>query len=153
MRLALLQYQVRRHDTLAAWEGRVRHPGGGGGAGRGRTPRPARIREQGTPCPAPLPSLAAELDAACAHHDAVLGIMRRSAATHGVWLLGGSLLHRRPDGTRVNHAPLIAPDGRLAFQDKHTPIPFERAQMGVVPGAPPSVFDTPWGRAGRVHLL
>ncbi len=147
MRLALLQYQVRRHETLAAWDAAFT----------------ARIAEAATAgadllvlpeyasmdaVPAPLPTFEAELDAACAHHDAVLAIMRREAATHGVWLLGGSMLHRRADGTLVNHAPLIAPSGQTVFQDKHIPIPFERTQMRVSRGAPPAVFDTPWGRIG-----
>ncbi len=147
MRLALLQYQVRRYGSLAAWQdafdSRVAEAAQAG-AELLVLPEYASMDA----VPAPLPSLDAELDAACAHHDAVLGIMRRAATRHGVWLLGGSMLHRRPDGVRVNHAPLIAPDGRVAFQDKHTPIPFERGQMGVAPGAPPAVFDTPWGRLG-----
>ena len=147
MRLALLQYEVRQHATLSAWAAAF-------------TARIAEAAEAGAgllvlpeyagmdAVPAPLATLADELDAACAHHDAVLAIMREAAVRHRVWLLGGSLLHRRADGTHVNHAPLIAPTGQIAFQDKHIPIPFERAHMGVAPGAPPRVFDTPWGRIG-----
>ena len=147
MRLALLQYQVRRHATLdewqAAFDSRIAEAAGCG-AELLVLPEYASMDA----VPAPLPSLDAELEAACAHHDAVLGIMREAAIRHRVWLLGGSLLHRRPDGTRVNHAPLIAPGGQVAFQDKHVPIPFERAPMQVAQGAPPSVFETPWGRLG-----
>ena len=98
--------------------------------------------------PPPLPSLAAELEAACANHDAVLAAMRRATARFGVWLLGGSLPVRRPDGSVVNHAPLVAPDGRIAFQDKHRTTRFESELWGVARGSPPAVFETPWGRVG-----
>ena len=147
MKLALLQYEVRRHPSLAAWqtafEARIAEAAAAG-ADLLVLPEYASMDA----VPAPLPTLEAELEAACAHHDAVLSIMRAAAIHHRVWLLGGSLLHRRADGTRVNHAPLIAADGQTAFQDKHVPIPFERTSMHVSPGAPPAVFDTPWGHLG-----
>jgi predicted amidohydrolase len=48
----------------------------------------------------------------------------------------------------VNRAPLIGPDGSVAWQDKHVMTRFETEQWGIAPGAPPAVFDTPWGRIG-----
>ena len=48
----------------------------------------------------------------------------------------------------MNRAPLIAPDGRLAFQDKMAMTRFEAERWGVAAGAGPQVFDTPWGRLG-----
>ncbi len=61
--------------------------------------------------------------------------LRQAARRHGVWLLGGSLAAR---------APLLRPDGRCAWQDRHQP---EAGRWG----ADPAVFDTPWGRLGVSH--
>ena len=147
MRLALLQYRVGRYPDFAAWEaafaGRVAEAAAHG-ADLIVLPEYASMDA----IAAPLPDLAAELAAACTQHDAVLAAMRRATARSGVWLLGGSLPVRRGDGTVVNHAPLVAPDGRVAFQDKHRTTRFEAELWGVAPGAPPAVFETPWGRIG-----
>jgi predicted amidohydrolase len=86
--------------------------------------------------------------AACDLHDAILATMRDAAMRHNVWLLGGSLPVRRSDGTVVNHAPLLAPDGRVGFQDKRLLTRFEAEMWHLSPGAPPGVFETPWGRIG-----
>jgi predicted amidohydrolase len=147
VRLGLLQYQVRRYPGFQAWESafdaRMAE-----GADRGAEllvlPEYASLDAN----PAPLAGLAAERDESCLHHDAVLEVMRRAARQHGIWLLGGSLLFRRPNGTLTNHAPLIAPNGGVAFQEKHRPTPFEREQWQVREGEPPAVFETPWGRLG-----
>jgi predicted amidohydrolase len=74
--------------------------------------------------------------------------MREAARRAGLWLLPGSLAMRDADGVIRNRAPLIAPDGRLAFQDKQAMTRFESERWGVSSGAPPSVFETPWGRIG-----
>jgi predicted amidohydrolase len=88
--------------------------------------------------------LAAMVDAA----PAILAAMREAARRMRVWLLPGTLPMRRDDGAVVNRAPLIAPDGRLAFQDKRAMTRFETERWGVTRGADPAVFDTPWGRIG-----
>ena len=147
MRLALLQYEVRQHPTLTHWATAfTAHIAEAAAAGADLLVLPEYASMDAVP--APLPTLQAELDAAATHHDAVLAIMREAAMHHRVWLVAGSLLHRRGDGSHVNHAPLISPAGQVAFQDKHVPIPFERAHMAITPGAPPAVFETPWGRLG-----
>ncbi len=97
--------------------------------------------------PAPLADLAAELAAACDQHDAVVEAMREVAARHRVWLLGGSMPMRRQDRV-INHAPLVAPNGRVGFQDKHRPTRFEAELWGLSGGRTPGVFETPWGRIG-----
>jgi predicted amidohydrolase len=66
----------------------------------------------------------------------------------GAWLLPGTLPMRRPDGSVANRAPLITPEGRVAFQDKRAMTRFEAERWGVERGADPKVFDTPWGRVG-----
>lgn len=95
----------------------------------------------------PAPDIHAELEAVVSRSGALLGAMRGAAMAHGLWLLPGSL-PVRSEGRVLNRAPLIAPDGRMAFQDKHVMTRFEAESWGVAPGAPPSVFDTPWGSTG-----
>jgi predicted amidohydrolase len=82
-----------------------------------------------------------------AHADAILAEMRGAARRAGLWLLPGSLPMREGDRV-VNVAPLIAPDGRLATQQKRFMTRFETERWGISAGAGPSVFDTPWGRLG-----
>ncbi|MFC7688716.1 nitrilase-related carbon-nitrogen hydrolase [Paeniroseomonas aquatica] len=91
---------------------------------------------------------AGELRAMVAEAPAVLEAMRGVARRHGIWLLPGSLPMPGADGRVLNRAPLIAPDGRLAFQDKMAMTRFEAERWGIAPGAGPQVFDTPWGRLG-----
>jgi predicted amidohydrolase len=94
------------------------------------------------------PDEATELAAMVAHADDILEAMRGAARRCGLWLLPGSLPMRGPGGRIINRAPLIAPDGRLAFQDKQAMTRFEAERWGVSSGAAPAVFDTPWGRIG-----
>ncbi|MFT8368012.1 MAG: carbon-nitrogen hydrolase family protein [Acetobacter papayae] len=93
------------------------------------------------------PDPGAELEAVCAHSDALLEIMRGAAMRHGVWLMPGTLPRPEAQGVR-NRAPLIAPDGRIMFQDKHVMTRFENESWGVRAGNPPGVFETPWGLIG-----
>lgn len=89
----------------------------------------------------------AELHSVCGQQGALLDVFRGLAIRHGVWLLPGSMPWA--DGTRVlNRAPLISPDGALRFQDKSVMTRFEAERWGVQGGAPPRVFETPWGRIG-----
>ena len=147
MRLGLLQYRIGRYADLPAWRAALDErvaEAAGAGAGLLVLPEYASMDAIASP----LPTLFAEVEAAIGQHDAVIETMRAVAERHGVWLLGGSLPHRGADGRLVNHAPLIGPIGQIAFQEKHRPTPFERANWHVADGAPPAVFDTPWGRVG-----
>jgi len=88
-----------------------------------------------------------ELHSVCAAGPALLEIFCATAQRHAVWLLPGTLPWQ--SGARiVNRAPLIAPDGRLAVQEKTTMTRFEAEQWGVAPGAPHGVFATDWGTVG-----
>ena len=89
-----------------------------------------------------------ELAAMVAAAPEILEAMRAAARRMGVWLLPGTLPMRRDDGRIINRAPLITPEGRLAFQDKRAMTRFETERWGVTQGADPNVFDTPWGRIG-----
>lgn len=90
---------------------------------------------------------AAELRAMVEAAPAILEAMRGAARAAGLWLCPGTLPMRVGDAV-VNRAPLIRPDGALAFQDKRMMTRFEAERWGVAPGAPPAVFETPWGRIG-----
>ncbi len=92
------------------------------------------------------PDAFAELDAACDQAPALLAAMQDCARRHRVWLVPGSLPMRLSGGV-VNRAPLIAPDGRVAFQDKRQLTPWEIA-WGFARGAQVAPFETPWGRIG-----
>ncbi len=88
-----------------------------------------------------------ELAAMVAHAPGILAEMRAAAMRAGIWLLAGTLPMQEADRV-VARAPLIAPDGRLAFQEKRTMTRFEDERWGIHAGATPRVFDTPWGRLG-----
>ena len=93
------------------------------------------------------PTPAAELEAACRSQERLLEIMVACARRHGIWLMPGSLPYAM-DGRIRNRAPLIRPDGKLAFQDKRVMTRFEAESWGVQAGAPPGIFETPWGTIG-----
>ncbi len=95
----------------------------------------------------PQPDLQAELARAVALAEAAVTAARRVAIRHNVWLLPGTLPFATGSAIH-NRAPLITPDGHVAFQDKHVMTRFEAEQWGIQPGRPPCVFDTPWGRIG-----
>lgn len=90
---------------------------------------------------------ATELRAMVEAAPAILDAMRGAARAAGLWLCPGTLPMRGGAGV-INRAPLIRPDGAVAFQDKRMMTRFEAERWGVASGAPPSVFDTPWGRIG-----
>mgnify|MGYP002623981873 FL=1 len=151
LRLGLLQYPVERPDGIAALSAKLDRwlaEGRAGGAELLVLPEYACVELGATLCTATRPDEAAELRAMVDSAEEILAAMRQAAIRAGAWLLPGTLPMRRPDGSIANRAPLIAPDGRMAFQDKHTMTRFEAERWGVSRGADPQVFDTPWGRIG-----
>ncbi len=90
---------------------------------------------------------AAELASVSAAAPSLLAGFRDAARRHRTWLLPGSLPWRIGDRV-LNRAPLVAPDGRLAAQEKSVMTRFEAESWGVSPGASPRVFDTDFGRLG-----
>jgi predicted amidohydrolase len=95
------------------------------------------------------PDVAAELRRALALGPELLAVMREVARGEGIWILGGSLpMPANEAGRVVNRAPLIAADGRIAFQEKRVMTRFEREEWGISAGAEPAVFETPWGLLG-----
>ncbi|HTZ71332.1 MAG TPA: carbon-nitrogen hydrolase family protein [Acetobacteraceae bacterium] len=89
----------------------------------------------------------AELAAVSAIAADLLQGFRDAARRHKIWLLPGTLPWQ--SGARVlNRAPLIAPDGRLAWQEKSIMTRFEAESWGVCSGGAPRVFTTEFGRIG-----
>ena len=149
LRLGLLQYPVERPASVAAWGAKLDH-------------WIAQARDQADLLVLPeyacvelgaalvgrdATEEATELAAMVAHADAILAEMRATAIRHAIWLLPGTLPMRVGDRV-IARAPLIAPDGRMAMQEKRIMTRFEAERWGASPGAPPRVFDTPWGRIG-----
>lgn len=89
-----------------------------------------------------------ELHAVCDHSAEIMHIMCQAARRHNVWLMPGTLPCADASGRIHNRAPLIAPDGRHAFQDKHVMTRFETESWDVKSGRSPGFFETPWGRIG-----
>ena len=150
LRLGLLQYRIGRPAGVAefarALEARLEE-------GRARAdllvlPEYACVELGAALAGGRAADEAAELAAMLTAAPEILATMREAARRLGVWLLPGTLPMRREDGRVVNRAPLIAPDGRLAVQEKRAMTRFESERWGVSQGADPSVFDTPWGRIG-----
>ena len=142
--LAVLPWQVGRARGLEAWAERLdAELASVAGADMAVMPEYAVLELAA----ADTPDLAAELSAACALSPAALAIARDAAHRHKIWLLPGSMPFRCGEIVR-NRAPLIAPYGGVAFQDKHVMTRFEAESWGVTAGAAPSVFETPWGRIG-----
>ena len=146
LRIGLLQWKISRTAGLAAWADRLdrevaeaaRH-----GAELLVLPEYAALELAA----GETPDLARELAAACDAAEAAVEAAAVIARRHGVWLLPGTLPFRM--GEKIhNRAPLIAPNGAVAFQDKHVMTRFEAEEWGIAPGAPPAVFATPWGRIG-----
>ncbi len=151
LRLGLLQYPVERPAGVAALAEKLDHwlaLGRAGGAELMVLPEYACVELGSSICSATPPDEAVELTAMVEQSGEILEAMRGAARRAGAWLLPGTLPMRREDGAVVNRAPLIAPDGRLAFQEKRMMTRFEAERWGVTSGEPPRVFDTPWGRIG-----
>lgn len=150
LRLGLLQYGVGRPGSVAAFgralEARIE-------AGRAQAdllvlPEYACVELGAALVGGDVTDERTELAAMVAAAPEILAAMREAARRQKVWLLPGTLPVRRADGRVVNRAPLITPEGRLAFQEKRAMTRFETERWGVAQGADPGVFDTPWGRIG-----
>ena len=151
LRLGLLQYPVERPAGIATLSAKLDHwlaEGRARGAELLVLPEYACVELGASLCSAPEPDEATELRTMVDAAEDILAVMRQAAIRAGAWLLPGTLPMRRPDGSIANRAPLIAPDGRMAFQDKRFMTRFEAERWGVSRGADPQVFDTPWGRIG-----
>lgn len=95
-----------------------------------------------------VPDVAAELEAVVSRADQLIAAYRTLARAHGLMLLAGTVPMRGADGRTRNRAPLIDGQGRIGFQDKSVMTRFESERWGIVPGQPPCVFETGWGRLG-----
>ncbi|HQT65175.1 MAG: carbon-nitrogen hydrolase [Acidocella sp. 20-57-95] len=94
------------------------------------------------------PDIVGELACVVAQAKDLLRALQRIAAQNNLYILGGTLPMRDPDGKIRNRAPFISRTGTLAFQDKQTMTRFEAERWGVDGGAGPNVFETMFGRIG-----
>ena len=148
LRVGLLQYEVQRIAGFESWTARLDAlvtEAKQAGAQLLAMPEYACVELAGAFVQAP--DVRHELEAVCARADDILAAMRAVARRHAVWLQPGSLPMRAAGRIR-NRAPLIAPDGGVAFQDKRVMTRFEAESWGVQPGDDPCVFETPFGRIG-----
>lgn len=83
--------------------------------------------------------------AAAAEGWAVLN--SRLAQKFGVYIVAGSLCAQGSHGL-VNRAYFLSPEGGIDWHDKLMLIPYERKEMGLVPGQEVKLFETPLGRIG-----
>jgi len=149
LRLGLLAWPVTRTHDVAGFGAKLDHwlDQARGQADLGVLPEYACVELGAALRGTTAPDEAAELAGMLAHAEAILATMRLAAMRAGLWLLPGTLPMRRGADV-VNVAPLIAPDGRMAFQHKRIMTRFEAECWGISAGEPPAVFDTPWGRIG-----
>lgn len=146
LRLGVLAWEVRPCLGIAAWAERLEREvaiAAGQGAELLLMPEYAPLEMAAQS----VPDATAELDAACEFAPHAVEVARSVARRHRVWLLPGSLPFRFRERI-LNRAPLIAPTGRLAFQDKNRMTRFESERWRVDAGRIPVVFDTDFGRIG-----
>jgi predicted amidohydrolase len=148
--LAVLAWPVEPSASIAVYAAKLDHwvaQAKAGGADLVLMPEYACVELGAALTGHTAPDAATELRAMVTAAGEILLAMREAAMRHGVWLQPGTLPMR--EGPRiVNRAPLIAPDGRMAMQEKSRMTRFEAEHWGISAGAPPRVFETPWGRIG-----
>jgi predicted amidohydrolase len=148
--LASLAWPVEPLDSVAAYQAKLDHwceAARAGGADLLLTAEYACVELGAALAGTRTADEAAELRAMVRASADILSAMRAAARRHGIWLAPGTLPMEAGDRI-INRAPLIAPDGTLAFQDKYQMTRFETERWGVSAGAPPAVFPTPWGLVG-----
>eukprot|EP01037_Dinobryon_pediforme_P005968 gene5968-6040_t len=94
-----------------------------------------------------IPDVEAELRRAIELAPQAVQAAQAIAQRHQIWLLPGTMPFEH-NGAVHNRAPFIAPSGQVAYQDKSRMTRFEAELWHISPGAPPAVFETPFGRIG-----
>jgi predicted amidohydrolase len=148
LRLALAQYPITAPPNLEVFWAKIDAVLGdarAGGAGLLVLPEYASMEVAACFPGAGTPP--AELQSVTEAAPALLAGFRDAARRHRLWLLPGTLPITHGNGV-VNTAPLIAPNGSVAVQEKRVMTRFEAESWGVAPGAPPRVFATDWGPIG-----
>jgi predicted amidohydrolase len=149
VKLALSQFSVEKPDSFAAFAGRIANIAAQARAQAADLlvlPEYAGMVLAGASIQAP--DIQAELDAVVAQSTALIAAFRDIAMGEKIWILGGTLPMRDADGKIRNRAPLFAPSGQIAFQDKQSMTRFEAERWGISGGKAPAIFATPFGRIG-----
>lgn len=96
------------------------------------------------------PAVYADLQRSLAAVDTLyspwLALFGEIARRHGIYLLAGSFLRRRDDGSYRNRSLLFDPQGRHVWQEKLRLTGFEKDAKVITPGDALKVFDTEFGR-------
>jgi len=148
LRIGLLEYPVTRITSLMQYAARIDAMVAEGAAGADLLLMAEYACMETAAALTAAPDPVAELNAVCAISDEILQIFTTAAMRHKIWLQPGTIPFRNASGAVYNRAPLIAPTGAVAFQDKHVMTRFESESWGVLAGTPPAVFATPWGLIG-----
>jgi predicted amidohydrolase len=149
MKLALAQFGVEAPDSFDAFTARLAataREAKAGGADILVLPEYASMALAGAFVKSP--DIAAELEAAVTHADALVASMREIAKGEEIYILGGTIPMR--SGEKIyNRAPFISATGALVFQDKQSMTRFEAERWGIAGGAGPKIFET---RAGKIGV-
>lgn len=78
--------------------------------------------------------------------DRYIGMFKRLAKKHQLYIVGGSTAIRRDDGNLYNVSHFFTPGGKVYTQDKLHITPSERELWNIRPGNGLKVFETPLGR-------
>jgi len=151
LKLALLQYPIEPLAGVTDWTGKLDRwlaEAKENGADLAVLPEYAPVELGAAYAGEYPPGVGSELAVMRAMTAEILEALAWLARRHGLWLLGGSIPVDAGDGRVVNRAHLFSPEGTMGWQEKHVMTRFEREHWMIDPGAPPRVFDTPFGTIG-----
>jgi predicted amidohydrolase len=144
------QYPIGEPKSIAEWEAKIASwvaEGAATGAKLLVFPEYAAIEQAAALGSDVSTSLTATLSAVADLAPARVAFHAVLARKFGVHILVGSGPIKRSDGSYVNAAQLVTPEGAIGVQDKFIMTPFERT-WGVSAGETLRVFETAIGRIG-----
>lgn len=150
LKIASAQYPFDRHESYEALEAKVRDwvaEGARTGAELLVFPEYAAIEISGCFGDEVSADLQKTVECVAGFSERWVQLHVGLAKQHGVHILVGSGPLKKSDGTLVNAAHLVTPNGRAGFQEKIIMTPFE-TEWGVQGGSKLKVFETLLGRIG-----
>jgi predicted amidohydrolase len=150
LKVASAQYPISQPKTLAEWEEKVAvwvKNGAATGASLLVFPEYASIEQAACFGPEVYGDLKMTLAKVAEIADARVQFHAALAKKHKVHILVGSGPRLKPDGSYVNAAQLVTPDGTIGEQEKLVMTPFER-DWGISASSTVRVFKTKLGVLG-----
>jgi predicted amidohydrolase len=150
LKVAAAQYPIGEPETLVQWEAKIAAwvtQGAATGAKLLVFPEYAAIEQAAAFGRSVSSDLSRTLASVADEAPRRVALHAELAKAHDVHILVGSGPARKADGSYVNAAQLVTPDGRVGVQEKIIMTPFER-DWGIVPGGPLRVFKTALGTIG-----